>query len=315
VWSTGFLQIVAYLSVLTFVGLVVARVVKYATMPMHLRWELYPVAHEIEYPSGGSYFEDLDWWTKPRKLSLLEELKFMGIELFFFDSYYRLQRRYWYVVYPFHIGVFLLFAWFVLLLLGALTSVSGISVSAGSDNVWGSIVYYLTLVVGAAGFILATIGCIGLLVERLVDENRRLYLSPMDYFTLSFTLATLLSGLCAWVFFDRAFAADTKFMRSLITFSPAVSMNPATYINILLICLFLIYMPFTTMMHYVAKYFTYHSVRWNDEPNRRGSEVERNVQELLNRPVSWSAPHIKSGKKWNENAVQIGNIGESEAGK
>jgi nitrate reductase gamma subunit len=315
VWSMIFLQIVAYLSVLAFVGLIIAKAVRYATMPMHLRWELYPVAHETDHPSGGSYFENLDWWTKPRKVSLAGEYKFMGIELFFFESYYRLQRKYWYVVYPFHMGTFLLLAWLGLLLAGAITTAAGVSVSAATASIWGGIVYYATMIVGAAGFILATIGCIGLLVERLADENRRLYLSPIDYFILIFTLATLLSGLYAWVFYDRAFTEDMLFMKSLITSSAVTSVNPAAYINILLICLFLVYMPFTPMMHFVAKYFTYHGVRWNDAPNSPGSKLERKVETLLNRPVSWSAPHITSGKKWSENAVQIPNIGDTGARK
>ena len=299
-WSNVFLQVVAYASVLTFVSVLIAKAVKYATMPIHLRWELYPVAHETERTYGGSYFEDLDWWTKPRPRSLLGELKFMGRELFFFALYYRLKRDYWYVVYPFHIGGFLLVGWLVLLLVGALTALAGISVSATTTNVWGNIIYYLTLIIGVAGFIIAAIGCIGLLVKRSIDEDLRLYTAPKDYFNLSFILATLLSGLGAWGFFDPAFATIREFVKSLITFTPVTNMNPATYINILLICLFLIYMPFTRMMHYLAKYFTYHKVRWDDAPNLKGSKIERKIKEALNQPVSWSAPHIQSGKSWGE---------------
>jgi len=298
--SVVFLQIVAYLSVLAFVSLLVVKAVKQATMPIHLRWELYPVAHETGHPQGGSYHEDLDWWTKPRKKSFLGELKFMGIELFFFKLYYRQKRNYWYVVYPFHIGIFLLVGWLVLLLAGALSSLAGIAVSATSVNAWGSIVYYLTLVVGVAGFAVASFGCIGLLLKRSLDADLRLYTAPIDYFNLSFILVTLLSGLCAWGFFDPGFATSREFMKSLFTFTPVVNMNPLTYITILLICLFLIYMPFTSMMHYLAKYFTYHRVRWDDEPNLTGSDTEEKIKKALNQPISWSAPHIQSEKRWRE---------------
>ena len=65
-WGNVFLQIVAYASVLTFVSVLIAKAVKYATMPIHLRWELYPVAHETERTYGGSYFEDLDWSWRAR---------------------------------------------------------------------------------------------------------------------------------------------------------------------------------------------------------------------------------------------------------
>jgi len=46
------------------------KALRYATMPAHLRWELYPVAHEMGRASyGGSYFEEVDWWTRPRQVS------------------------------------------------------------------------------------------------------------------------------------------------------------------------------------------------------------------------------------------------------
>ena len=303
--SSLFLQIVAYASLLTFIVFSTVRVVRYANMPVHLRWELYPVAHETDHPSGGSYFENLDWWTKPRHKSLMGEIKFMGSEIFFFTQYYRRKRNYWYFVYPFHIGLFLLIGWLALLLIGALTSLAGISVSAISANVWGSIVHYLTLVTGMAGFAITSFGCIGLIVKRGIDKDLRLYTTPIDYFKLSFILVILLSGLTAWGFFDPTFATVREFMKGLITFTPAAQMNPATFTNILLICLFLVYMPFTSMMHYLAKYFTYHKVRWDDAPNLKGSEIEKKVREALKQPVSWSAPHIQSGKSWNEVAQEL----------
>jgi hypothetical protein len=52
------------------------------------------------------------------------------------------------------------------------------------------------------------------------------------------------------------------------------------------------------MMHFVAKYFTYHEVRWNDRPMERGSRMEREVERLLAQPVSWAGPHVRAdGKK------------------
>jgi len=45
-------------------------------------------------------------------------------------------------------------------------------------------------------------------------------------------------------------------------------------------------------------------VRWDEVPNRRGGEVERRVKELLERPVTWSAPHIPAGRRWKEVASE-----------
>ncbi len=72
------IQLLSYASFLVFVIGSVLAVVRYATMPMHLRWELYPVAHEKGRDYGGSYLEDIDWWTKPRNRSLIGELRYMG---------------------------------------------------------------------------------------------------------------------------------------------------------------------------------------------------------------------------------------------
>jgi len=307
-----FLQVLAYLALVVFVSVLVLKAVRHASMPAHLRWELYPVAHETERPYGGSYLENLDWWTKPRERSLLGEIRFMAKEILFFDIYYRLKRKYWYAVYPFHIGTFLLVGWLVLLLGGALTLSAGIAVSGDSPNLWGAILYYLTLVAGVSGFVIATAGCIGLLVERSFSRDLRLYSTRLDYFNLLFILAILLSGLASWYFFDPGFTTTREFANSLFTFDSQIDIAPATYVSILLVCLFLLYMPFTAMMHYLAKYFTYHGVRWDDAPNLKGSDLRGRLTELLGGTTDWSAPHIQSGRKWEEVASGVADAGKIE---
>jgi len=70
------LLVLSYVSVAVFVAAVVCRAAKISRLPIHLRWELYPVAHEKGRASyGGSYLEESDWWTKPRESSLVGELK------------------------------------------------------------------------------------------------------------------------------------------------------------------------------------------------------------------------------------------------
>ena len=76
--------------------------------------------------------------------------------------------------------------------------------------------------------------------------------------------------------------------------------------NIVLSVLFLAYMPFTRMVHYVAKYYTYHKIRWDDEPNTRGSKLEGKINKLLTQTESWSAPHIRPGEPWSEQAAGAG---------
>jgi hypothetical protein len=60
------------------------------------------------------------------------------------------------------------------------------------------------------------------------------------------------------------------------------------------------------MSHFGGKYFAYHSIRWKDDPNLPGGKEEKVIEELLSRPISWSAPHIKGdGKKtWLDAATE-----------
>jgi nitrate reductase gamma subunit len=285
------------LSVLIFAVLIIIRIIRYSRLPVHLRWELYPVAHETGRPSGGSYLEELDWPQKARRKSLFGELKFIGVELFFFRLYYRLNRPYWYLVYPFHIGVFLLVGWLALILIGAVTTLAGISVTAES-NFWGSLVYYFTLAAGASGFIITAFGTTGLLVRRLIDRDLKTYTVPLDYFNLSFILAVMVSGIISWLAFDPGFTSFRGFLQGLITFTPFSGLNPASFICILLICVFLIYSPFTRMTHYVAKFFTYHKVLWDDDPYLEGSKICNQVSQLLAQNQGWSGSHIQSGRNW-----------------
>ena len=72
----------------------------------------------------------------------------------------------------------------------------------------------------------------------------------------------------------------------------------ATGLEIFLACLLLAYIPLTHMSHFFTKWFTYHEVRWSDEPNLPGGKIEGKIAEALEYPVSWSASHIRGdGKK------------------
>jgi nitrate reductase gamma subunit len=69
--------------------------------------------------------------------------------------------------------------------------------------------------------------------------------------------------------------------------------------------LFIFYLPFTRMVHFFSKYFTYHEVRWDDRPMEKGGTLERRMMEALNFGVDWSAAHVKTGKTWAEVATTL----------
>jgi len=308
------LLLLTYTCLIIFIAGLSWRIYKYASLPVHLRWELYPVAHEIGKPYGGSYLEDEGWWRRPRKINLLGESTVFLREIIFFREYFRSNRRLWLFVYPFHLGLFLLVAWVVMLLIGAILALNGLTVSAISSNVWLQLTFYLTLVSGIAAFILGVFGTAGLLLKRSFDEDLRNYTAPIDYFNLLGILLIFLTGLLFWTLEDMPFNAARGFVQGLLSFKTAEA-GPLMTANIVLSALFLAYMPFTRMVHYVAKYFTYHKVRWDDEPNTRGSKLEGKVKELLTRPENWSAPHIRPGETWSEQAAGTGVADVKEASK
>jgi nitrate reductase gamma subunit len=59
-----------------------------------------------------------------------------------------------------------------------------------------------------------------------------------------------------------------------------------------LAALLIAYIPLTHMSHFIAKYFTYHSVRWDDAANPRGGKLEARLAEYLTYRPTRSAPHV-----------------------
>jgi len=71
------------------------------------------------------------------------------------------------------------------------------------------------------------------------------------------------------------------------------------------------YIPLTHMSHFFTKWFMYHDIRWNDEPNFVGGKIERQITKALQYPVSWSAPHIRGDGKKNWADVATSGMGEN----
>jgi len=299
-------QILVYCSILVFLIAVAARFKKYASAPLHLRWELYPVAHEAEKKEyGGSYYEELDWYKKPVKKSLVSELTAMAEEIFLLKGVYENNRGLWYVSYPFHLGFYLLVGLLGLLVAGALAQWIGVSVASGSTSWIGAALFYATLLCGYAGLTLALLGCVGLLVKRVQDPALRPMTSPADYCNLGYILLLLATALAAWLFTDQTFSATRGVVLSLIRFQGIEGASGPILLELVLFSLFLLYMPFTRMTHFFAKYFTYHKVRWEDAPNLRGGPMEAPIKAALNFGVTWNAPHIQTGKTWAQIATEI----------
>jgi hypothetical protein len=59
------------------------------------------------------------------------------------------------------------------------------------------------------------------------------------------------------------------------------------------------------MAHFIAKYFTYHSIRWDDMPASRALEMQKTIAKYLAFKPHWSAAHIQADgtKTWGDIAT------------
>jgi nitrate reductase gamma subunit len=237
----------------------------------------------------------------------------MLLEILFLKGLWEHNRSLWRLSFPFHFGLYLLVGTGALLFLGALGELVGGLLVAPGTFLGGSL-YFLTAVLGVLGAVLTILGGLGLLVRRLTDEDLKDYTSPSHIFNLLFIIAAAGSLLAAVILVDHDFALARDYVASLMGGHKAPPLleetealaSPVMALEILLISLLIAYIPLTHMSHFFTKWFTWHKIRWDDEPNRVGSWIEKRIQEALNYPVSWSAEHIHAdGKKtWADLATE-----------
>lgn len=298
----------SYFCGLIFIIAAGLRIYRQLKLPLHLRWELYPVKHEAgpkaEY--GGSYMEELNWWQRKRKRSFLNEIKFMLPEIFFLRGVKEENPKVWQVSFPFHFGLYMLMGTLFLLFLGALASLGGSKVSPDGSG-YASAIYYLAILLAFLGLTLGTAGSTGLLYRRWIDLELRNYSSILDYFNLFFFLIFFLVSLLTWLFHDHNLNGARDYILAIITFgwgdkgfSP-----PTSFLGkgvVILASLLIAYIPLTHMAHMFMKYFLYHSVRWEDEPNLKGGVIEREILKNLGFKPTWAAAHIAADgrKSWVE---------------
>lgn len=298
---------VPYVSALILTVAVILRWVHFARMPLHLRWELYPVARDQSAPHGGSAFEQVDWWRSESKDNHLGKLGFMLTEILLLRGVRDHNRGLWLRSYPFHLGLYLLCAFTALLLGGAVAEAGGVGISAQSGGLAGWLAI-ATGIVGPAGFILLGVGALGLLVRRLFIPVLRENSSGADFLNLALFLAHAVLGLLTYALVDGDFVFLRGFVRAVVTLQMPDALPWPVAAEIVLGCALIAYVPLTHMSHFFTKWFMYHRVRWDDEPNRRGSKIEATVQRQLGYKVEWNAPHIRGGghKTWVDVATEKG---------
>ena len=259
----------------------VARAIRILRAPAHIRWDLYPIPKgpRERQSYGGSYFEQSEWWTKPREKSSVGELTFVLKEVLLMHSVRRNFRALWLWSMAMHWGLYIYGTSIVAAIgLGFLhrTQLAGLVRST----------FAASCVVGCAG-------TAGLLVSRLLMQRLKPFTTRSTLFNLIFLFAIFLTG---------SISVFVKTGTPAISISATVNHNGIESAHLILLSLFLVYFPFTHMTHMFMKYFTWHRVRWDDTTAVQDLRAIGQLSTNLERPISWHAAHISRNapRSWAE---------------
>lgn len=252
---------------------------KYSKLSRHSRFDLYPIPTEGggRAAYGGSYLEEDEWWNKERTFDHASEIKYLINEMIFIKKLREGQPSLWLPSFLFHGGIYILFAWSIMLIPAAFVP----SVPVG----------VVMFVVGSVGFLFATAGSLALLYRRISDPAFQANTTPIDYFNLMLILLVLTSGIYCWMTLANPIAVA----HGVLTLNlPPLPLELT--IHLVLLGAMLIYIPLSKMGHYAGKFFSFRKVLWDNDPNLPGSEVETGIRESAAEPARthWSAPHVRS---------------------
>jgi nitrate reductase gamma subunit len=300
-----FLIVLTYFTFIFLILMVTARLIKIARMPEHLRWELAPIPYEKKKNKySGSYLEGYEQQQKKRRKSLVVVVIFMAKEMFLFKGVWKNNRPLWPFSFSMHIGIYLVILSILLYIVNALLMITGAPASA-LDTLES-----IAAVIALSGFILGGFGAIGLIFKRSLDAGLRYFGSFSIYFRLIFLAAVFISGIYAWFNTGDFTSVMSLFTRSLFTLDSTITAPTSLSVHLIISLLFLIYLPLTDMTHFITKFFTYHAVRWNDEP--LNTKMEEKLHSLATQPLSWSASHIQADGRKNWVDITEEEIGEEE---
>jgi nitrate reductase gamma subunit len=294
--------LVCYVAFIVFAAAVLARIIRWSRLPMHVRWELYPIAHDPanDRQRGSSYMEGSEWWTRPRRTSRLNELKVTLREILLLDGIQRYNRPLWKRTFPFHLGLYLAGGAAGLGLLNGILRGVAPEILVGTA---GEVARFVIVGLGLAGLVLGIVGALALLHRRLTLPALRNFTTAADIFNLAFFIVAFGSGLGSFALVDSDGERALAFAANLTSFNLIALPGTGLQVflptaTVVLLSMLIAYVPLTHMSHFVGKYFAYHSIRWNDEPNLAGGPFESKIHRLLNYEVTWAAEHIRGdGKK------------------
>lgn len=268
------------------------RVVKTLRMPAHLRWELYPIPKgpRERQRYGGSYFEDSDWWTKPRDASHKSEVAFVLAEVFLLRGVWENFRALWLWSWLLHWGLYLY-------LMTTLFAIAEVLFPVGTSlGMFLAVVFYGYWTACALG----VAGALGLIGMRVWHARVRPFTTRFAILNLLLLGSIFATGMLSLNDGSRGLGTMVRDLIRLPTFP---GNHPAIWsVHLGLVGFFLAYFPFTHMTHAYMKYFTWHHVRWDDSPAYHDPQAAKRRAVNLQRETSWSAAHIAAGSTatWSE---------------
>ena len=303
--------VLSYLCIIVLIAATGCLIYRQLSLPLHVRWEIYPVQHEksARLTYSGSYMEKVNWWNDKYESSSINELKYMVPEILFLRGLWKENRSLWWVSFPFHFGLYLMIATFGLLLLHACFTLCGFPAFAAGGAL-SIMLSGLIFVTGWSGLILGNIGSMGVLYKRMTETKLRNYSSFADYFNVLFIFLFFLSAFITCLFFDPFLAGAKAYTLGLLTgghslnsYIPGQSVSGS--LAIVSASLLVAYIPLTHMSHMYMKYFLYHDVKWDDAPNLPGGAIEATIKNNLKFKPTWKAKHIEADgqKSWKDIAA------------
>ena len=294
-----------YIAGAVFICVTVYKIVALLRMPRQFRWDLYPLPHRGPL---GSKYQKLDFSRQKAPSFLGLELWEMAQEIFFIKRLFANNLRLWLGSYAFHAGIYLGFVWIVLLIAGAIIQIN----TDDLNSVGITALFFLTTAAGTAALVLGVIGGVYLLLCRCFNPDLRTMSDAVSYLNLLLMTALFGSGLGAWLAVDASFNYLRAQIAGLITFKPIAPHHPLITLEFFFFAVFLIYLPFSRMLHFAAKYIFYHSIMWDDEAMQPGSKLESQRSKELTYHLQWTAPHIKPNRSWLEQVTDEQSQGEEK---
>ena len=301
---TAAVYLAIYAGLLIFLAGCLRRILVYSRTPLHLRWEIYPLPHEHPYRAayGGSYFETQEWWRQPQVANRRGEWRVMIEEILFLKSLREFNRRLWLPSFFFHFGLYLAIA---AVGCAALATACGLSSFGTRFSAFVHVLAPIATFAGAVGAALIVAGACWLLMHRTTDPALKNSTHAGDIFNLLFFIAAFALLIGGDLLRAPGAASLGEFARGAVHFDRGIRIGAAFGAGLILASMLLAYIPYTHMAHFIAKYFTWHAVRWDDRRNERGSGLESKVAASLGYKPTWSAPHVGADgqRTWAEIAT------------